>query len=96
VILYIVVIYGGLCKKGGKDRQWHSCSEGGNTNHNIDVVWCLSFTAETLDFLYQYCVERCMLEVELKQLSSSSNYIESFHYLQDQCDGWDQAQDNGC
>jgi hypothetical protein len=22
--------------------------------------------------------------------------LESFHYLQDQCNGWDQAQDNGC
>ena len=57
-------------KKGGKDRQWHSCSQWGNTNHNIDVIWCLSFTAETPDLLYQYCVERCVLsEVELKQLS---------------------------
>lgn len=42
----------------------------------------MSITAETLDFLYQYFVEHCMSsEVELKQLSSSSNYIESFHYF---------------
>ena len=76
--LYIVVVYGGLCKKGGKE----SCSQWRNTYHNIDVIWCLSFTAETLDFLYQYGVECCMLsEVEWKQFSSSSNYIESFHYF---------------